>query len=293
MLQGSMVALVTPMNTDGQTDFAALSKLVDYHVEHKTDAIVAVGTTGESATLNIDEHCQVVDAVVKQVAGKIPVIAGTGANSTAEAIELSKRAKALGVSAGLSVTPYYNKPTQAGLMAHYQAIVDAVDLPQILYNVPGRTACDLLPETVGELAKLDNIVGLKDATGDLTRVRKHQSLCPVNFGLYSGDDASSLEFLFLGGHGVISVTANVAPAAMHDLCVSAMNLDKAAAVAIDARLQGLHKDLFIEANPTPVKWAVERMGLMSEGIRLPLLPLTTAGQARVEAAMIQAGVIDG
>ena len=291
MLQGSMVALVTPMDTKGQVDYAALSKLVDYHVEHKTDAIVAVGTTGESATLNIDEHCQVVEAVVKQVAGRIPVIAGTGANATDEAIELSLRCQAIGVSAGLSVTPYYNKPTQAGLIAHYKAIAAAVDLPQILYNVPSRTACDLLPETVAKLARVDNIIGLKDATGDLSRVRKHQQSCPPCFALYSGDDASSLEFLFLGGHGVISVTANIAPTAMHDLCVSAMNLDKAAAVAIDARLQGLHKDLSIEANPTPVKWAVERMGLIAEGIRLPLLPLTEANQAPVEQAMIQAGVI--
>lgn len=291
MLQGSMVALVTPMDTDGQVDYAALSALVDYHVEHKTDAIVAVGTTGESATLNIEEHCQVIAAVVKQVNGRIPVIAGTGANATKEAIELSKRAKALGVDAGLSVTPYYNKPTQAGLIAHYTAIANTVDLPQILYNVPGRTACDMLPETVASLATLDNIIGLKDATGDLSRVRKHQMTCPADFGLYSGDDASSLEFLLLGGHGVISVTANVAPEAMHNLCVSAMQQDKASALAIDARLQGLHQDLFIEANPTPVKWAVKRMGLIADGIRLPLLPLTEQNQARVEQAMIQAGII--
>jgi 4-hydroxy-tetrahydrodipicolinate synthase len=291
MIQGSMVALVTPMAEDGALDFAALRTLLDFHIAAGTDAIVAVGTTGESATLDEREHCDVIRATVEHVAGRIPVIAGTGANSTREAIELTRQAKQIGADACLLVTPYYNKPTQEGLYRHYRAVAESVDIPQILYNVPGRTACDLLPATVARLSTVPNIVGVKEATGQLERVRELIEGCGDGFALYSGDDASSCEFCLLGGHGVISVTANVAPKAMHDMCAAAAAGLRAEAKAIDERLAGLHRDLFIESNPIPVKWALQQMGLIPAGIRLPLTWLTDQCHEPLRQAMQQAGVL--
>ncbi|WP_374089276.1 4-hydroxy-tetrahydrodipicolinate synthase [Methylomicrobium lacus] len=291
MIQGSIVALVTPMFENGEVDKESLKKLVEFHIEEGTDALVAVGTTGESATLNEDEHCDVMASVVAYVGGRIPVIAGTGANSTTEAIHLTLRAKELGADACLLVTPYYNKPTQEGLFLHYRAINDAVDIPQILYNVPGRTACDMLPETVGRLSKLKNIVGVKEATGDLSRVKKIRDLCGDDFALYTGDDATSREFCLLGGNGSITVTGNVAPKLVHQMLAAAMAGDAETALAIDEKLAGLHKALFIQSNPIPVKWAVAEMGMMPRGIRLPLTWLTPDCFETVRAAMREAGVI--
>jgi 4-hydroxy-tetrahydrodipicolinate synthase len=291
MIRGSMVALVTPMAEDGALDFDALARLIDFHLTAGTDAIVAVGTTGESATLDTAEHCDVIRFVVERVAGRVPVVAGTGANSTREAIELTEHARYLGADACLLVTPYYNKPTQEGLVKHYTAIAESVDVPQILYNVPGRTACDMLPETVGRLSRVANIVGLKEATGDLSRLDALLPACTDGFAFYSGDDATSREFCLRGGHGVISVTANVAPGAMHDLCVAAMAGREEEATAIDEALAGLHRDLFIESNPIPVKWALHEMGLIDRGIRLPLTWLSTSCEENVRSAMRQAGVI--
>ncbi|MGR8942363.1 MAG: 4-hydroxy-tetrahydrodipicolinate synthase [Gammaproteobacteria bacterium] len=291
MIQGSIVALVTPMFENGAVDKESLKKLVEFHVEEGTDALVAVGTTGESATLDEEEHCDVIASVIAYANGRIPVIAGTGANSTAEAIHLTQRAKSVGADACLLVTPYYNKPTQEGLFLHYQAVNDAVDIPQILYNVPGRTGCDMLPETVGRLSKLKNIVGVKEATGDLSRVQKIRDLCGDEFALYTGDDATSREFCLLGGNGSITVTGNVAPRLVHEMIFAAMNGDAETAQAIDEKLIGLHKALFIQSNPIPVKWAVAEMGLMPRGIRLPLTWLTPDCYDTVRAAMRQAGVI--
>lgn len=291
MIQGSIVALVTPMDESGAVDQESLKKLVDFHIEQGTDALVAVGTTGESATLDEEEHCDVIKAVVKYAAGKIPVIAGTGANSTTEAINLTRRAKEAGANACLIVTPYYNKPTQQGLYLHHKAINDAVDIPQILYNVPGRTACDMLPETVGRLAQLTNIVGIKEATGDLSRIKQIRDLTGANFAIYTGDDASSREFCLLGGNGSITVTGNVAPKLVHDMIAAAMAGDNETALAIDSKLTALHNMLFIQSNPIPVKWAVAEMGLMGKGIRLPLTWLTEDCFDAVRDAMRQADVI--
>ncbi|WP_445369716.1 4-hydroxy-tetrahydrodipicolinate synthase [Methylomonas sp. BW4-1] len=291
MIQGSIVALVTPMTEDGAVDETSLKRLVEFHIEQGTDALVAVGTTGESATLDEDEHCAVIKFIVDCVAGRIPVIAGTGANCTREAIHLTQKAKQAGADACLLVTPYYNKPTQEGLYLHYKAIAEAVDIPQILYNVPGRTACDLLPETVGRLAKIDNIVGVKEATGKLERVKQIRDLTGDDFALYTGDDATSCEFCLLGGNGSITVTGNVAPKLVHEMLAAAMAGDRATAEAIDAKLTGLHSSLFIQSNPIPVKWAVAEMGLMGQGIRLPLTWLTEDCFATVRAAMHQAGVL--
>ena len=268
-----MVALVTPMTSHGDIDYKSLDRLVEFHVEQGTDAIVAVGTTGESATLDVKEHCLVIKHVVDRVSARIPVIAGTGANSTREAIELTRSAQSVGADACLLVTPYYNKPNQEGLFLHYQAIAKAVDIPQILYNVPGRTACDMLPETIARLAKIDNIIGVKEATGELERVQQIRQLCDESFDLYSGDDATTREFILLGGQGSISVTANVAPAKMHAMCAAALNGDADLALEIDRQLQPLHQTLFLQANPMPVKWAVAKMGLMDGNLRLPLTPL--------------------
>jgi len=291
MIQGSIVALVTPMFDNGDIDKDSLKKLVEFHIEQGTDAIVAMGTTGESATLNEQEHMDVVKSVVQYVAGRIPVIAGTGANSTSEAIALTQAAKEVGADACLLVTPYYNKPTQEGLYLHYKAIAEAVDIPQILYNVPGRTACDMLPETVGRLAKIKNIVGVKEATGDLARVAIIRELCGAEFAIYTGDDASSCEFCLLGGNGTITVSGNVAPRLVHEMIAAAINGDRETATSIDANLKGLHTHLFIQSNPIPVKWAVAEMGLMSEGIRLPLTWLTQDCVEKVRAAMQQAHVL--
>jgi len=291
MIQGSIVALVTPMDESGAVDKESLKKLVHFHIDQGTDALVAVGTTGESATLDEDEHCDVIKAIIDYAEGKIPVIAGTGSNSTKEAINLTQRAKLAGADACLIVTPYYNKPTQEGLYLHYQAISDAVDIPQILYNVPGRTACDLLPETVGRLAKLKNIVGIKEATGDLSRVRTIRELTGADFAIYTGDDASSREFCLLGGNGSVTVTGNVAPKLVHEMIMAAMAGDEATALAIDNKLVALHKNLFIQANPIPVKWAVAQMGLMAKGIRLPLTWLTEDCFEVLRDAMCQAGAL--
>ena len=291
MIQGSIVALVTPMDNDGVVDKESLKKLVEYHIEQGTDSIVAMGTTGESATLNEKEHCDVVKCVVDFVAGRIPVIAGTGANSTTEAIELTRRAKDAGADACLLVTPYYNKPTQEGLFLHYQAIAKAVDIPQILYNVPGRTACDMLPETIGRLSVIDNIVGVKEATGELDRVKQIRDLCGDDFAIYTGDDATSCEFCLLGGNGSITVTGNIAPKAVHQMITAAMAGDRTTAEAVDAKLTGLHQHLFVQSNPIPVKWAIAEMGLMQKGIRLPLTWLTEDCFETVRNAMRQAEVI--
>jgi 4-hydroxy-tetrahydrodipicolinate synthase len=291
MIQGSIVALVTPMDESGAVDKVSLKKLLEFHIEQGSDAVVAVGTTGESATLDEDEHCDVIKTVVDVVAGRIPVLAGTGANATTEAITLTRRAKAAGADACLIVTPYYNKPTQEGLYLHYKAIAEAVDIPQILYNVPGRTACDMLPETIGRLSAIDNIVGVKDATGDLSRVKKIRDLAGDDFALYSGDDATSREFCLLGGNGTITVTGNVAPRLVHEMIRAAINGDAATALAIDTKLQALHKDLFIQSNPIPVKWAVAEMGLIAKGIRLPLTWLTEDCFDSVRKAMRLAEVI--
>jgi len=291
MIQGSIVALVTPMDESGAVDKESLKKLVDFHIAQGTDALVAVGTTGESATLDEEEHCDVVKTVVDFVNGRIPVIAGTGANSTIEAISLTRKAKQAGAYACLIVTPYYNKPTQEGLYLHYKAIAEAVDIPQILYNVPGRTACDMLPETVGRLSQLANIVGIKEATGDLSRVKKIRDLTSTDFALYTGDDATSREFCLLGGNGTITVTGNVAPRLVHEMIMAAMSGDKQTALAIDTKLAALHKSLFIQSNPIPVKWALAQMGLIGKGIRLPLTWLTEDCFDTVRGAMHQAGVI--
>ena len=290
MFHGSMVALVTPMEEDGFICESALERLVEFHVSQGTDAIVAVGTTGESATLDVDEHCRVLRLVVEFAAGRVPVIAGTGANSTAEAIDLTRVAMQMGVDACLLVTPYYNKPTQEGLYRHYRAIAEAVPIPQILYNVPGRTAVDLLPETVERLANISNIVGLKEATGDLDRARLLLERCGDRLDLYSGDDATSLEFMLAGGKGIISVTANVTPEAMHRMCAAALAGDRAAAIAADAPVKALHQALFVESNPIPVKWALHDMGLIPPGIRLPLTPLSAALHAPLREALQAAGI---
>jgi len=291
MIQGSIVALVTPMTDDGSVDKKSLQKLIEFHIEQGTDSIVAVGTTGESATLNENEHCDVIKSVVNFVSGRIPVIAGTGANSTAEAILLSSRAKEVGADACLLVTPYYNKPTQEGLFLHYQAIAEAVDIPQILYNVPGRTACDMLPETIARLSLIDNITGVKEATGELDRVNKIRTLCGDEFAIYSGDDATSCDFCLSGGNGTITVTGNVAPKKVHEMIIAAINGDRETAESIDAKLSSLHEHLFIQSNPIPVKWAVAEMGLMEKGIRLPMTWLTDDCFEQVRSALRKAEVI--
>ena len=281
MIKGSLVALVTPMDPSGGVDWDGLDKLIDLHVESGTNAIVAVGTTGESATLDCDEHCQVIKYTVDRVAGRTSVIAGTGANSTTEAIALTQAAKDAGADACLLVTPYYNKPTQEGLYQHYKAVAEAVDIDQILYNVPGRTSCDMLPETALRLSEVPNIVGIKEATGDLDRAKQLIEQAPADFAIYSGDDATALELILLGGHGNISVTANVAPAVMAQMCALALEGKAEEARAINRRVDHLHRDLFVESNPIPVKWALHEMGLIDTGIRLPLTPLSEKYRSRI------------
>ena len=285
MFQGSMVAMVTPMQADGAIDDEGLARLVEFHIENHTDAIIAVGTTGESATLDHGEHSKVIARVVELARGRIPVIGGTGANSTTEAISLTERAKNAGVAACLLVTPYYNKPTQEGLYRHFRAIAEAVEIPQILYNVPGRTACDMLPETVARLAEIPNVIGIKEATGDLDRIKSLVAQCGQDFEIFSGEDWLAMKSILAGGRGVISVTANVAPAQMHDMCVRALDGDAEGARRVDDSLQPLHKALFLESNPIPVKWAVSQLGLMGPGIRLPLTPLSEKFHDQVRLAM--------
>ncbi len=291
MFHGSMVALVTPMHPDGRLDWEALRRLVNHQIENKADAIVAVGTTGESPTVDVKEHIRIIREVVDQAHGRVPVIAGTGANSTREAIDLTRAALEAGADASLLVTPYYNRPTQEGLYLHFRAIAEAVPIPQILYNVPSRTACDILPETVARLARISNIIGLKEATGDMSRGRRILELCGEKLDLYSGDDATAMECMLMGGRGTISVIANVAPKAVHDLSVAALSGDRAAAEAINGRLQPLHTALFFEANPIPVKWALQEMGLIAEGIRLPLTPLSEHYHEPLREALRQAQVL--
>lgn len=290
MFHGSMVALVTPMNLDGSVDDDALARLIEFHVREGTDAIVAVGTTGESATLDMEEHCAVIARIVALVGGRIPVIAGTGANSTSEAIELTRCAQRAGADACLLVTPYYNKPTQEGLYRHYRTIAEAVPIPQILYNVPGRTAVDMLPDTVDRLADVANIVGIKDATGSLDRGRELIARCADRMSVYGGDDATAMALMLAGGKGVISVTANVAPRAMHEMSQAACQGDTVASAALNAPLEALHRALFLESNPIPVKWALFAMGLIQEGIRLPLTVLSEQYREPVRAALAQAGI---
>ena len=290
-ITGSIVALVTPMRADGAIDHEALAKAVDRVIEAGSAAIVSVGTTGESATLDVDEHTDVIRRTIDVAAGRVPIIAGTGANSTAEAIHLTEAAKAAGADAALLVTPYYNKPPQEGLYRHFKAVAEAVDIPQILYNVPGRTAVDMLPGTVERLADVPNIIGIKEAKGDLDRVRELVALGLPDFALYSGDDATARDSILLGFDGDISVTANVAPEGMARMCAAALAGDAETAAAIDADLAALHRALFVEPNPIPVKWALAELGLIDEGIRLPLVPLDPAFHAEVRAAIKAAGLL--
>lgn len=289
-LRGSLVALVTPMHEDGSLDLSGLRKLVDWHIQQGTDGIVIVGTTGESPTVGFEEHCELIRIAVEQAAGRVPIVAGTGANSTSEAITLTQCAKSAGAVAGLSVVPYYNKPTQEGLYQHYKTIAEAVDLPLILYNVPGRTVADLSNDTTLRLAQVPGIIGIKDATGNMERATDLIRRAPADFALYSGDDASGLAFILLGGHGVISVTANVAPKLMHELCVAAFAGNLPTAREINNKLIRLHSHLFVEANPIPVKWACAELGLIESGLRLPLTPLSPSQHAIVREALQHAGL---
>lgn len=290
MLQGSLVAIVTPMLEDGSLDFPRLQALVDWHVASGTAAIAIVGTTGESPTVDVEEHGALIKAAVAYCAGRIPVIAGTGANSTAEAIELARFAKSVGADYSLSVVPYYNKPTQEGLYQHFKAIAEAVDLPMILYNVPGRTVADMSNDTILRLAALSNIVGIKDATADLYRATDLFRRAPAGFACYTGDDGTAAAFMLLGGQGVISVTANVAPVAMARLCRAALAGDVVATRMVNDTLLGLHRDLFVEANPIPVKWALAEMGRIGGALRLPLTPLSPQHHETVRHALRQAGI---
>lgn len=290
MIKGSLVALVTPMGEDGSLDWDSYRALIEFHIANQTDGLVVVGTTGESPTVDFAEHRRLIEVAVQIAAGRIPVIAGTGANSTREAIDLTADAKEAGADACLLVAPYYNKPGQEGLYRHFRTVAEAVDIPQIIYNVPGRTVADIANETALRLAQVPGIVGIKDATGNLQRGTDLILRAPAGFAIYSGDDATALPLMLMGGHGVISVTANVAPQLMHNLCAAALRGDLAAARAANAQLFGLHEKLFVEANPIPVKWCVQEMGLMPGGIRLPLTPLGASHFETLRLAMRQAGV---
>ncbi len=291
MVTGSLVALVTPMRPDGMLDLDGLKRLIDWHIEQGSDGLVIVGTTGESPTVSQQEHCLLIRTAVEHAAGRIPVIAGTGGNSTAEAIELSRCAKQAGAAAGLSVAPYYNKPTQEGLYRHFKAIAEAVDLPLILYNVPGRTVADISNDTILKLAQLPGVIGIKDATGNIERGSELIKRAPKGFAIYSGDDASGLALMLLGGQGVISVTANVAPKLMHEMCVAALAGELSQAREINFKLLALHQKLFVEANPIPVKWAMAEMGRIEHGIRLPLTELSAMHHETLRAAMREAGAL--
>ena len=292
MLSGSLVAIVTPMLADGALDLPRLKSLIDWHVAEGTDGIVIVGTTGESPTVDVEEHCKLIEAAVQYAAKRVPVIAGTGGNSTREAIALTQFAKKAGANYALSVVPYYNKPTQEGMYQHFRKIAETVDLPMILYNVPSRTVADLANDTVVRLSQVRNIVGIKEATGSVERVQDLMKRVRKDFLVFSGDDATCLSYMLLGGHGVISVTANVAPRLMHEMCVAARAGNAAQAITINNRLLGLHKNLFLESNPIPVKWALGRMGRIAEGIRLPLTPFTAPHHETLAASLREAGCID-
>jgi 4-hydroxy-tetrahydrodipicolinate synthase len=292
MLSGSLVAIVTPMLADGALDLPRLESLIDWHVAEGTDGIVIVGTTGESPTVDVEEHCKLIESAVKFAAGRIPVIAGTGGNSTREAIELTRFARKAGATHALSVVPYYNKPMQEGLYLHYKAIAESTDLPVILYNVPGRTVADLQNDTVVRLSQIPNIVGIKEATSNIERVTDLMKRVRKDFLVFSGDDATALSYILLGAHGVISVTANVAPRLMHELCDAARRGKAAEAIAINNRLLGLHRNLFLESNPIPVKWALNRMGRIAEGIRLPLTAFAAPHHAALSASLREAGCLE-
>jgi 4-hydroxy-tetrahydrodipicolinate synthase len=293
MLKGSVVAIVTPMLEDGSLDLEHLRRLIDWHIREGTDGIVVVGTTGESPTVDFDEHCLLIRTAIEHAAGRIPVIAGTGANSTREAIELAAYAKAAGADASLTVVPYYNKPTQEGLYRHFRAIAESVDMPHILYNVPSRTVADMQNDTVLRLAQIPNIVGVKDATGNMERGAELLRRAPAEFGVYSGDDGTALALMMLGAHGIISVTANAAPKLMREMCAAALSGDFVRARSVNNRLLALHRHLFVEANPIPVKWVMQQMGMIEAGIRLPLTPLSSSFHDLLRGAMEQAGIAAG
>jgi 4-hydroxy-tetrahydrodipicolinate synthase len=290
-ISGSIVALVTPMRDDGAVDYPGLRQLIDWHIAEVTDCIGVVGTTGESPTVTVEEHCEIIRVAVEQCAGRVPVMAGAGANSTHEAIELSQFARSVGADCTLQVVPYYNKPTQEGIYRHFRAIAEAVDIPMVLYNVPGRTVADMGVETTLRLAEVPGIIGVKDATGNIERAAWLIREAPAHFHIYSGDDPTAIALMLLGGHGNVSVAANVAPRAMHELCVAAMAGDVRRARELHMQLLPLHKHLFVEANPIPVKWALQRMGRCGGTIRLPLVPLSEAAQPIVEGALRECGLI--
>jgi len=288
---GNIVALVTPMREDGSIDYPALRSLIDWHVAEGTDCIGVVGTTGESPTVSVDEHCEIIRAAVEFSKGRVPIMAGAGANSTAEAIELTKYAKKVGADCSLQVVPYYNKPSQEGMYRHFRAIAEAVDLPVILYNVPGRTVADLLPETVLRLAQVDRIVGIKEASGNIERAAWLVKQAPQGFSLYSGDDGTAIALMLLGGHGNVSVTANVAPRQMHEMCIAAIEGDVKRARGIHLKLLPLHRQLFCEPSPAPTKWALAQLGRCGAAVRLPIVPLTEAGQSAVREALRASGLV--
>ncbi len=290
-LTGSIVALITPFQPDGAVDYAALRKLIDWHIAEGTDCIGVVGTTGESPTVSVEEHCEIIKVSVEQAAGRVPIMAGCGSNSTAEAIELAKYAQQVGADCQLQVVPYYNKPTQEGQYQHFKTIAEAVNLPMVLYNVPGRTVADMNLETVLRLAQVPGIVGIKEATGNIDRAQWLIREAPEGFAIYSGDDPTAVALMLCGGQGNVSVTANVAPRLMKDLCDAAISGDARRAMAFQYKLMPLHQNLFVEANPIPVKWAAARMGLCGPTLRLPMTPLSSANQAKVEAALRAVGII--
>ena len=290
-LRGSIVALATPMHDDGSVDYPALRRLIDWHIAEGTDCIGVVGTTGESPTVTVDEHCEIIRVSVEQAAARVPIMAGCGANSTAEAIELPRFAKKVGANCQLQVVPYYNKPTQEGQYLHFKAIAEAVELPMVLYNVPGRSAADMAHDTVLRLAQVPGIVGIKEATGNIERAQWLIREAPAGFSIYSGDDPTAVALMLCGGHGNVSVTANVAPRLMHELCVAAIAGDRQRAMALQFQLLPLHKQLFVEANPIPVKWAMARMKLCGGALRLPMTPLTAGNEAAVEGALSACGLL--
>jgi 4-hydroxy-tetrahydrodipicolinate synthase len=288
---GSIVALVTPMLDNGDVDYAALRRLIDWHIAEGTDCIGVVGTTGESPTVSVEEHCEIIRVAVEHAAGRVPIMAGAGANSTHEAIELSRYAKKVGADCTLQVVPYYNKPSQEGLYRHFRAIAEAVDIPLVLYNVPGRTVADMQHDTVLRLAQVDRIVGIKEATGNIERAAWLIKQAPAGFSIYSGDDGTAVALMLLGGHGNVSVTANVAPRLMHELCLAAVEGQARRAAEIQLKLLPVHRQLFCEPSPAPTKWAMSRLGLCGAALRLPMVPLSAAGQAQVEQALREAGLV--
>ena len=290
-IRASIVALITPMHEDGSIDYPALRRLIDWHIAQGTDCIGVVGTTGESPTVSVEEHCEIIRVSVEQAAGRVPIMAGCGANSTSEAIELTRFAKQVGADCQLQVVPYYNKPTQEGQYQHFRTIAEAVDLPMVLYNVPGRTVADMQHDTVMRLAQIDGIIGIKEATGNIERAQWLIHEAPEGFSVYSGDDGTAVALMLCGGHGNVSVTANIAPKLMHDMCLAAIAGQAQQAMAIQRQLLNLHKNMFTESNPIPVKWAVARMGLCGHALRLPLTPLTEANQPALEHLLKTAGLI--